>query len=580
MAHRGWGGVLSQIGVLMASGTTTGLTDGQLLERFGDRRGSGAEAAFEALVARHGSMVRHVCFQVLRHEHDADDAFQAVFLVLARRAGSIRNPDLLASWLHGVALRTARVARRRRATGLKLIQGPAPDPADDGQSPDQQSAGREEAEALHEEIGRLPDAQRHAVVLCHFQGLTHEEASRRLGIPPGTVGVRLMRARERLRARLGRRGLAPTSALLVVPIPATLDPAALHASSAITFIRGGAAGEVPAGVASLAEGVLRTMSPLKLKLAVALMGFGLATAGAWSLAKGPARVARPRAVVLQPQAVPEPSAEERALAEFRKVYRLDPGQVIKRIPPPFAAWRMADAEVRFPFLKENRERRGHLTTLIYHERNGVLDNPSMTFSGSPDDEGRWLMYLLDGVVGFPAQDVEGPDDLLKTPIKADWVVRGDASPEQLVAAFNSLLRDDCKLPIRIKLREAEKDVIVARGRYQFRPVVGGRDVLEIYGAALIPNEGGGGTGDLKECFRWVGRFVEPHRHIIDEVEGRPKGQISWHQNYRSPFSDQTTLEDRGDEAVLKHLAEQTGLTFTTERRKLRSLVVERVERVE
>src|SRR4051812_19171725 len=112
MAQRGWGDALARMGVLMASGTTTGLTDGQLIERFAD--GRSADSAFEALVVRHGPMVRHVCAQVLRHEHDADDAFQAVFLVLARRAASIRNPDLLAPWLYGVALRTARLARRRR----------------------------------------------------------------------------------------------------------------------------------------------------------------------------------------------------------------------------------------------------------------------------------------------------------------------------------------------------------------------------------------------------------------------------------------------------------------------------------
>jgi RNA polymerase sigma factor (sigma-70 family) len=280
MAQRGWGDALIRMGGLMASGTTTGLTDGQLIARFADRRLS--ESAFEALVARHGPMVRQVCLQVLRHEHDADDAFQAVFLVLARRADSIRDPDLLAPWLYGVALRTARLARRRRPKAIFR-----PETAD-VETPDREVARREAAEALHDEVGRLPENQRRAVVLCHMQGLTYEEAASRLGIPSATVGVRLMRARERLRARLTRRGFAPSLPLLIP----TVDAATLSAAVAIS--RGAASGEVPAGVASLAEGVLRTMFPLKLKLTMAVLAF--ACFGAWSLAKAPA-TAPPAAVV-------------------------------------------------------------------------------------------------------------------------------------------------------------------------------------------------------------------------------------------------------------------------------------------
>jgi RNA polymerase sigma factor (sigma-70 family) len=302
MAQRGWGGALRQMGVLLEAGTASGLTDGQLIERFSDSRS--AEAAFEALVARHGPMVRQVCRQILRHEHDADDAFQAVFLVLARRAGSIRDPDLLASWLYGVSLRTARRARRRR--GLKSAS--QPEPSDSTEAPDRTIARREEAEALHDEIGRLPENQRRAVVLCHLQGLTHEEAASRLGIPSGTVGVRLMRARERLRSCLTRRGFA--SSVFLFPSP--IDSLAGRASVAISYLQGAASGEVPAGVASLAEGVLRTMIPLKLKFAIAFLGVGVVAIGAWSLAKAPIAASSTAVAPQTPKPAPTPA---RALPE-------------------------------------------------------------------------------------------------------------------------------------------------------------------------------------------------------------------------------------------------------------------------
>ncbi len=565
MADHGSWSTRRGLGVLLGGGSTAGLSDGDLVARLADP--GLADGAFEALVGRHGGMVRSVCGQVLRHEHDADDAAQAVFLVLARRAGSIREPDLLAAWLHGVALRTARLARRRRRL---VVVGPV-EVEGSVEPPDRHLLRVEAAAVLHEEIGRLPEPQRRAVVLCHLQGLTHEEAASRLGVPIGTVGVRLLRARDRLRARLTRRGFAPSASLF--PLVLTQPAPVLRAAAALAFLRGvTTTGEVPAGAASLAMGVLRTMNPLSLKFASALLGLGLIATGAWSMAPGPVQVAAP----VRPQPQPQEPAIDPALAEFRRVYRLDPGQVIKRIPPPFAPWRAVEVEGRYPFLKENREQRGTLTTLIYRDRDGTLIDPSMVF-GAPTDPGRWLVYLLGSVAGSPEQDVAGAADLLKTPIQGDWVVSATATPEQLVTAFEVILRTECKLPIRLTLQTTERDVIVARGRWQPLPLIIGDESIQLYGASLTLKEGGGGTGDLAKFFEWVGTFVEPHCHIISEVENPPRAEFSWHLNFRSPMSTQTTREDRGDTIVLRHVAEQTGLTFTTERRPLRKLVVERSE---
>ena len=193
-------------------GVVGGLSDGQLLDRFATGSSESVEPAFQALVERHGPMVLRVCRRVLDDPHDADDAFQATFLVLLRRARSVRNRASLASWLHGVAMRIAarakvEAARRRRieARGIRPSIGPDPDP------------DRYDLESLiHEELDRLPEKYRAPIVLCYLEGLTHEGAADQLGWPVGTVRGRLSRARDLLRSRLTRRGVTATAALAAI----------------------------------------------------------------------------------------------------------------------------------------------------------------------------------------------------------------------------------------------------------------------------------------------------------------------------------------------------------------------------
>jgi len=162
--------------------------DSMLLSRFLTDRDP---AAFEALVARYGPMVLRVCQHVLRNRHDAEDAFQATFLVLAKKAAHIRPPGCLAGWLHGVACRVAlgarTAARRRRREGLASDLAP-PDPRPD---PLAELTAREALRILEEEVQRLPEAYRLPVVLCCLQGLSQDEAARQLGWTPGSVGKRL-----------------------------------------------------------------------------------------------------------------------------------------------------------------------------------------------------------------------------------------------------------------------------------------------------------------------------------------------------------------------------------------------------
>ncbi|MDR3634649.1 MAG: RNA polymerase sigma factor [Isosphaeraceae bacterium] len=192
---------------------TDGQDDEELLRRFLESGDAGAEAAFTALMQRHGPMVLGVCRHVLGRHQDAEDAFQATFLVLARKAGSIRSRNVLARWLYEVAYRTAVRARvaavRRQAYERQGAQMTA------AASDDQDRGWDELRPVLHEELRRLPEKYRTPVVLCYLEGKTNEEAARLLQWPVGTVKGRLSRARDMLRSRLDRRGVSITLALLV-----------------------------------------------------------------------------------------------------------------------------------------------------------------------------------------------------------------------------------------------------------------------------------------------------------------------------------------------------------------------------
>jgi RNA polymerase sigma factor (sigma-70 family) len=196
------------------------MTDGDLLDRFvaGDD-----PCAFESMVMRHGPMVLRACREILGNSHDAEDAFQAVFLVLARNARSIRGRESLGRWLYGVAYRIsvrAKVQARRRShhesRGAKLA---VVDPSDHLPS--------EYPALLHNELNRLPEKLRHPLVLCYLEGQSYEEAARLLRCPLGTLKARLTRGREVLRSRLTRRGV---SASLVLLILAALEEAVNAAS--------------------------------------------------------------------------------------------------------------------------------------------------------------------------------------------------------------------------------------------------------------------------------------------------------------------------------------------------------------
>jgi RNA polymerase sigma factor (sigma-70 family) len=256
---------LKDMNRLFGEGTLAGRPDAQLLERFILQRD---EAAFAALVARHGPMVLGTCRAVLHDPDASEDAFQATFLVLVRKAGSIRGHEALGGWLHRVAYRAAiqanRAASRRRAEERKAAVMKALTTAT--------TEMRDDFRALiHAEIERLPEALRLPVVLCDLEGLSREQAADELNWTEGTLRGRLARGRARLRARLVRCGAAPTAGAVTLAL-ARESVAAVPTAWLTAAVRAAEAKTATATTAAiLAERVIRAMFVGRLRTAAALV---------------------------------------------------------------------------------------------------------------------------------------------------------------------------------------------------------------------------------------------------------------------------------------------------------------------
>jgi RNA polymerase sigma factor (sigma-70 family) len=337
MGVGGSGAVLRQVERLFGPGTVAGLGEGQLLERYLSERD---EVAFEALVSRHGPMVLGVCRRLLGDPHDVEDAFQATFLVLVKKAGAIRDRDLLGPWLYGVAHRVAVRARGRAAVRRsREVTGPSPEPA----ARPVEAGADELRPVLDEEIGRLPEKYRVPILLCYFEGLSHDQAAANLRWPVGTVRSRLARGRDLLRGRLTRRGLAPVAGLIAsgltpratsAAVPPALIEATIRAATRFAMGRMMTAGVVSASVATLTKGVVTSMFLSHLKVAaVGLVAAGIVASGAgvWvargsvasdepgssSASPNPEKAPRTKAVPNPPNEKPEtfvPSRPETASA--------------------------------------------------------------------------------------------------------------------------------------------------------------------------------------------------------------------------------------------------------------------------
>jgi RNA polymerase sigma factor (sigma-70 family) len=359
------------------------IADGELLSAFVHRRD---HAALAALVKRHGPMVWGVCRRLLRSHHDAEDAFQATFVVLVRKAASVRDRAAVANWLYGVAYQTAvrvraAVAKRQRREG-HVKEMPEPMAREASLWDDLQSL-------LDLELSRLPDKYRALIVLCDLEGKTRKQVARQLGCPEGTVAGRLARARALLARRLARHGLAVAGGALAglfghgtasAGVPASVLACAIHATS-LSASGGPAAEAISARVAALSEGVLKTMLLTKLKIGtflalvvalLAMSGILEGSGAAKPVAAGPAAKRPARAEPGAPKGNPGKKGNPKptVLKAERPIYRLawnPDGKVIaaaslaydakaKGFKSTVQVWDVAKGDVRISLGEEDKVR--------------------------------------------------------------------------------------------------------------------------------------------------------------------------------------------------------------------------------
>jgi RNA polymerase sigma factor (sigma-70 family) len=276
---------LRNVQMILAGGTVAGRTDAELLEvcRSPDRQSR--DLAFTALIERHGPMVLRTCRSILRDEHASEDAFQATFLVLLRRAGGLWVRDSLGPWLHQVANRVSSGARSAAAR-IRFHEQRAAKPAD---STELDPLLDDLGPVIHQELDRLPERYRAPILLCCLEGLTREQAAGRLGWQMGTLQSRLARGRERLKENLIKRGVAPSAGIAAAillqegsraAVPEFLVVSTVRAATQLAAVNAATTGTISVAVAKLTEGVMKTMLLHKMKaLAGALLAIGLVSTG-------------------------------------------------------------------------------------------------------------------------------------------------------------------------------------------------------------------------------------------------------------------------------------------------------------
>ena len=562
---------------------TAAIPDSALVEQFV----AGGGDAFAELVRRHGPMVLGVCQRVTGNRHDAEDAFQVTFLVLARKARNLAGLAGLGGWLYGVARRAAlktRAAAARRQQ--KELAAARPESA----QPPEYSA--DWFKVIEEELARLPTRYRRALLLCGVCGESRRDAARQLGIPEGTLASRLATARAILADRLRRRGVAVPAGLLATTLTTFMLPASLV--EATTRI---AAGTVPADIARLTAEVTRAMFLTKLRIGILFVPLalvlGTVAAGAGDRSQSPAQAETKdtrRAAAAKP--VEEPEWKK----EFDKIYQLKDGEVLKRIAPPFP-------DCRDEFIKQMGWNGDHPNPppifMTFQVRKAPNDKPrNYGMGGGEITIGSVLLMA----VRIPMLEVEGENALLGQPVGGDFVFREESSIDDRVAAFNRILHDECKLAVKLTFREVEREVVVARGTLKITPLEGQeKNHVEVFGKEIGKGETWGSRRDLHGFFLDLAGFLG--RRIVNEAKSGKDDiftyQLSVRQDPRSRLVSELDLpvppkvnpepplkkfdpaieaEDRDPKLVLANVAKQTGLTFTNEKRKVRVLFVEPAEK--
>ncbi len=420
------------IALLQAAGEQT---DGQLLESFVRRREA---AALEALVRRHGPMVWGVCRRILHNHHDAEDAFQATFLVLVRKAASVKPRQMVGNWLYGVAHQTASKARATRAKRHTRERQVVDMPESAVKARD---LWNDLLPVLDQELSRLPDKYRVAVVLCDLEGKTRKEAARQLGCPEGTIAGRLTRARIMLAKRLTGRGVALSGGALAAvlsqqaasaAVPASVTISTIKAASLLAAGKAAAAGGISVKVAVLTEGVIKAMLVAKLKTVIAVVLILVFVAAGATFLTGRTAAGQEEKPPLAEKPVAtsakqEPEKKEEEFAWGKEVNGLQLGLAL--VPADKIAYRAGE---KIKLEVEVRNVSKAPITISY----GLLNESCPEITDAKGEMVHVAMPPIWGFIVIPCEQILNPGEtvtLYKPEVAVEEVLEGKADPTTVVS---------------------------------------------------------------------------------------------------------------------------------------------------
>ncbi len=520
------------------------LDDQQLLAEYARNK---SEAAFTLLVSRYSDFVFSAAKRQLNNnEHLAEDVTQAVFLILANKAGSLKSKTVLSGWLHETARRTSlsliksetRRQKREQEAYMQSIETESESAIWDQISP-----------LLDEAMGRLKETDRNAILLRFFERKTTREVAAKLGVNEKAAQKRVLRAVANMGAFFAKRGVALSAAAIIASVSANsvhAAPASLAASVTSVVSHGAAAG---GSSATLAQGVLKMMAWAKLKLALGIgAGLVLATAATPSVWH---------------YAVTHFGANAWH-SRFEQVYGLKPGEILKHIGAPY--------------IPERNSYYANEKSLAYQTKTTLLLPDAFTFKQESNGL-RWtrlsrrsyglhLEDALQNVFGIGRQDLGGDKNLLNMKFDGDWTVRPGADQAELMRVFLGIVREQTGLNIQIEKRTVQREVIVARGSCKDDPSV---PTAEPPHSDLFINDknliNGSGNAEVGEFLSWVGNWL--NIPIINEVAAADQSKrVGWRLDSKQDAAEESGAGGTVADRELKNLASQSGLTFTREHREV------------
>lgn len=495
-----------------------------------------SEAAFAELVARRIGFVYAAALRQVREAHLAEEVTQAVFIILAQKAGKISDKTILAGWLFKTTRYTAIaqtreiVKRQRRELEAHMqneLSAAAPDPLWEQMSP-----------LLDEALATLGETDRQAVLLRFFENKSLAEVGSALGTGEDTARKRVSRALEKLHRYFNKRGVSSTTAILAVVLTANsvqAAPVALANSvTAVALAKGAAAS---GSTLTLIKGALKIMAWTKAKT-VALVSISLL------LATG--------SMAAFWQFHFEKNSWQ---SRFDATYKLKDGEVIRYIAPPFINARAEYYRTKEPS-QAKAAPRGPDFFIFKQDQNGHLQTSGMAYGYKQHT----LQQILGSPLGFWRYEFEGPDELLNLNLAGDWTIREDANREALLAALDSILFKATGRKIHFEKRSVKRDVIVARG---FAKSLGWQTKVKIYAEKPNARGAGMGFGNLQKFLGSVGEKL--NIYIINEAQG---DHFEWADYPDADYSKMGNQREELTDKVLRNLTTQTGLTFTREHRSV------------